>query len=489
MSVDIGMEDTLFLTLVGQVLDQETRRPLPGALISAYNKCDRVLEEVSADPQGVFRLRLEPNCTYNLAGRLKGFLDDNEVVSTLGLVSSTELAAVLELTEIRENLVVELKNIYYDYGRYYIRQDAVDDLDNLVGLMNEYPSMKIEISSHTDSRGSDDFNKTLSQKRAETCVDYLVTKGIDADRLVARGYGEYLLKNDCANGVDCSEEAHQVNRRTEFKVLAFDNVIYSEDATQIDVNTFQKAFGADKVNRTKADMVALGLLPASVLDEFVGPPAFDEPLIDTLIRLAEETPSLLDRMSEATRAMIVEVTKEGEGESSLTEVGRKTATGAAERTATEPVAEGGDAAPALSDRLRRTNPPPEPDINPPDRTVRVVPADPPSRAPVNTSEPAATTAPAPVSVEPVPVETESVWWNSGVAYAVQIAFGTSDISRYNLYNDLGTLRVERKPGGENVVIIGYFKRFSEASDVQNIVRRRGIQDAFIVSYVDGQRAD
>lgn len=112
-----------------------------------------------------------------------------------------------------------LRKIHYDYNQSVIRPDAAKELDELVLTLKEYPSLVIELSSHTDSRGNDGYNLLLSQRRAEAAVKYLVEHGIDKDRLVAKGYGETHLLNKCANGVKCTEAQHQMNRRTEFKVL------------------------------------------------------------------------------------------------------------------------------------------------------------------------------------------------------------------------------------------------------------------------------
>lgn len=91
--------------------------------------------------------------------------------------------------------------------------------ENLLDFMRQKPLIKIELASHTDSRGSDEYNMSLSQQRAQSVVNYLASKGINKNRLMAKGYGETRLKNKCANGVECSEEEHQVNRRTEFRVI------------------------------------------------------------------------------------------------------------------------------------------------------------------------------------------------------------------------------------------------------------------------------
>ena len=113
---------------------------------------------------------------------------------------------------------VNINTIYFDYDKYNIREDAAKELDKVVQVMNEYPELLIEAGSHTDSRGKDKYNMKLSEKRAKATVDYIVSKGIDAERISYKGYGETQLVNECSNKTDCSEEAHQLNRRTEFKI-------------------------------------------------------------------------------------------------------------------------------------------------------------------------------------------------------------------------------------------------------------------------------
>ena len=110
--------------------------------------------------------------------------------------------------------------IFYELNSARITPESEKIIDDyLLKLMREKPGLRIEIMSHTDSRGSDEYNMSLSQQRAQSVVNYLVGKGISRDRLVARGYGETRLKNRCSNGVDCSEDEHQKNRRTEFRII------------------------------------------------------------------------------------------------------------------------------------------------------------------------------------------------------------------------------------------------------------------------------
>jgi len=115
--------------------------------------------------------------------------------------------------------VIALENIYYDFDQSYIRADASIELNYVVKVMQEYPGMRIELSSHTDSRGNNAYNEALAQRRAEAAVRYIVSRGINSGRIIARGYGEYQLRNRCSDGINCSEMEHQYNRRTEIRVL------------------------------------------------------------------------------------------------------------------------------------------------------------------------------------------------------------------------------------------------------------------------------
>ena len=113
----------------------------------------------------------------------------------------------------------ELENIYYDFSDHQLRPEAKKSLDKLVYLLQLHPSLEIELAAHTDSRGDADDNQVLSQRRANRAAKYLIRKGISASRLTPKGYGEAILRNHCSDGVDCPEDAHQDNRRTEVKIL------------------------------------------------------------------------------------------------------------------------------------------------------------------------------------------------------------------------------------------------------------------------------
>ena len=134
-----------------------------------------------------------------------------------------KLVLCVDQLEVGKSFV--LKNIYYDFDKCDIRKDASVELDRLVNIMKKYPSMEIELSSHTDQRGSDAYNNKLSQCRAESAVSYILSKGISKSRITAIGYGKTRILKDCYKESDCTSAptndcpCHQNNRRTEVKIL------------------------------------------------------------------------------------------------------------------------------------------------------------------------------------------------------------------------------------------------------------------------------
>lgn len=158
------------------------------------------------------------NDTKIVSGTTSERIDDSNKYT----IESNFLNSDITMHDIEAGAVLELPNIYYDFNSSYIRNDVKSDLDNVVSLMKKYPSLEIELSSHTDSRGSEAYNQTLSQKRANSAVQYIANQGVNPSRLLAKGYGESQLRNQCTNYIECSEEAHQYNRRTEIRVTKFE---------------------------------------------------------------------------------------------------------------------------------------------------------------------------------------------------------------------------------------------------------------------------
>jgi outer membrane protein OmpA-like peptidoglycan-associated protein len=131
-------------------------------------------------------------------------------------IQKFEIEIVLD--KIFKNKEIVLENIYYDYNKWDIREDAKPTLDQLSMILTRNPTIRIQLSSHTDCRGNDAYNAVLSQKRADAAVNYLITKGIESTRLTAKGYGESAPSVSCDCN-KCSESDHQANRRTTFKII------------------------------------------------------------------------------------------------------------------------------------------------------------------------------------------------------------------------------------------------------------------------------
>jgi outer membrane protein OmpA-like peptidoglycan-associated protein/tetratricopeptide (TPR) repeat protein len=201
-------------TLRGSVLTQKDKKPIPGVKVILRNECDSTIQESTTGADGAYQFEVPTGCDYTIEA-----LKDN--FGTMGnKVAKLETDSEANITMFEKGDIIKVENIYYDLNKWNIRPDAATELDKLVELMNKYPKMKFEFRSHTDSRSSAKYNKNLSTKRAKAAVAYLVKKGISAKRVVAAGYGESLLVNGCKDGVNCAEEEHQQNRRTEIKILS-----------------------------------------------------------------------------------------------------------------------------------------------------------------------------------------------------------------------------------------------------------------------------
>jgi outer membrane protein OmpA-like peptidoglycan-associated protein len=192
------------------------------------------------DTGGAFFFTLQPNTSYNIIVSRNEYFSNSAPVSTVGKKSRDSLLIIqyveIELEKIFTTKEIVIPNIYYDYDKATLRPESKTVLDSLVVFFKVNNAINVEIGSHTDSRGSDEYNQKLSQARAQSVVDYLIEKGIDRLRLIAKGYGESRPVNGCTNGVNCSEEEHQKNRRTTFRVTATHFTIESVEPTQIRID-------------------------------------------------------------------------------------------------------------------------------------------------------------------------------------------------------------------------------------------------------------
>ncbi len=228
---------SLVFSLSGTVKDYKTKQPVADALITIVGTDGSSLE-TKTDGKGFYKIDLTPATSYVITAGKKGdYLNKTGKTTTVGFETDKALVHDFELDPI--NKAIDLPNIYYDLAKWELRPESKVSLDGLVETLNNNPTIVVELGSHTDTRSSDEYNLTLSQKRAQSVVDYLIENNIDAERLVAKGYGEsvprlietpvsFFKKGDVINDAFVNqfkkedpkwEEAHQMNRRTEFKVL------------------------------------------------------------------------------------------------------------------------------------------------------------------------------------------------------------------------------------------------------------------------------
>ncbi|MFN0037845.1 MAG: OmpA family protein [Saprospiraceae bacterium] len=224
--------DLLAKTFRRKRTGEKENQPLKGAVVTMLDMTDKKpanVDEKTNLAANDFPFTLMPEKSYMVIANAEGYKPDTVSFNTVGIKKSTSIEKKLtlrlvkrepEFDTLRINEPIRLDNILYDYDKDNIRPDAEPDLQGVVDLMKKYPDMKIELSSHTDSRGNDAYNEDLSQRRANSAVAWIVAKGITTDRIVAKGYGEKQLQNGCTNDVECSEDDHQLNRRTEFKITA-----------------------------------------------------------------------------------------------------------------------------------------------------------------------------------------------------------------------------------------------------------------------------
>lgn len=201
-----------------------TTQPVANENVELFANGNRKLLEATTGPDGKFSFKLDSATTYALIADRPGYFTARSPLTTVGkmprqdqlteAVTDIRLPITLTLNKIVKNVAIVVENIFYDYNKANIRPDAAIELDKLVETLNDNPKITIELSSHTDSRGKDAYNASLSQRRAQSAVDYIISKGIAKERITARGYGETqpVVRNAK------TEEQHQRNRRTEFKV-------------------------------------------------------------------------------------------------------------------------------------------------------------------------------------------------------------------------------------------------------------------------------
>lgn len=210
----------------GKIISKNNNLPISQAKILLLNQDKIKVSEITTDTNGNFIFKnVKCDSNYYLNVSKNEFFTTEEIVKTKPENASIEKNIILDnqITKIEKGVdlakSLNIEMIYFDLDKYYIRKDAAIELSKILIFLKDNPSVNIEIRSHTDSRNTDSYNQILSSNRAKSTLDWLVKNGINRNRLKARGYGESQLTNNCADGINCTEEEHQLNRRSEFIIL------------------------------------------------------------------------------------------------------------------------------------------------------------------------------------------------------------------------------------------------------------------------------
>lgn len=229
---DIVISKIVKMALIGKVTDNSTGSPIANANVTIFDKTTKKRLVYTTDINGMFRhpmndKKLNENAEFDFQLEAPSYLTvtrnyrrvlDHEGDYNLSLESNTKMDKINNGVTRLEQLI-DVKPIYYDVNLSDIRPDAAIELDKIVKVMNENPTLEIELGSHTDSRGSDELNQKLSQARATSAADYIKQRISNPQRIYGKGYGETKLLNRCKDGVQCTDKEHEVNRRTEFKIV------------------------------------------------------------------------------------------------------------------------------------------------------------------------------------------------------------------------------------------------------------------------------
>ncbi len=244
------------LKLIGSVKDILDERLLDEVEVILANSEGVKLDSYITTENGEFKFKIAYNKDYKLMVEKEGFakyeLDIEATEKNKYSIVESDIFLVSEKLAFTLNEPVRLNDIYYDLNSYNLRPGSFNELDKLVKILRRNPEIIIEICSHTDSRANDVYNYWLSQHRAISVADYIISQGIDQSRIQGKGYGETHILNHCINGVFCSEYDHQENRRTEFKVIGYvessglnlhaDNIKNEEDEANDNIPEFLSSY-------------------------------------------------------------------------------------------------------------------------------------------------------------------------------------------------------------------------------------------------------
>ncbi|WP_298370088.1 OmpA family protein [uncultured Lutibacter sp.] len=207
----------------GSILDKITKLPVPNVKVNIL-KGELNFKELDLSNNASFLIELDCKEAYSFIFSAPNYQNNLwEIPTTSGYNNSINQTFYLSEEEVFETVQskksIKTKPIYFDLDKSSVSQNAIPELEKVVATLKKYPNLKIEVKSHTDSRASDNYNLELSENRAKSVANYIISKGIDASKVIGKGYGETQLLNKCSNGIKCTEAEHRANRRTEFIVI------------------------------------------------------------------------------------------------------------------------------------------------------------------------------------------------------------------------------------------------------------------------------
>ena len=242
--VEVPLNKAICIEMAGTVKNKSNNTNIPNAVINIWNSCDGTDKQISTNSKGEFEYCLQQGCDFLIKGYKDAYNTEYEKITTNNSITSKRnVNLLLSPTSVSvapapvrtfvEGSIIVLENIYYDFNKSHIRTGAARELDELYSLMATYPSMQIELISHTDTRGSSDYNQKLSKRRAESAKQFLINKGISSSRIKSVGMGEAQPRINCST---CSEEDHQNNRRTEVRIIQINESVkiqYQDNSPEV----------------------------------------------------------------------------------------------------------------------------------------------------------------------------------------------------------------------------------------------------------------
>ena len=208
-----------YIDIATTVFDDMTQEPLSNTKVDFVNKETGEVTSLMTDEKGQINAKLLRNTQYELKSTHKGYKDHLSDLSTVSRSKSIDANVPMKVMELASYLNLNMEYVRFKYDKWDLSPQFKGELDKIADYLDKNEDIKIELSSFTDSRGTKEYNMKLSERRSNSCVKYLISKGVDKSRLVSKWYGESQLVNHCSDDVECSEEEHQANRRTEFLVI------------------------------------------------------------------------------------------------------------------------------------------------------------------------------------------------------------------------------------------------------------------------------